>query len=212
MASVPGQVEAWSCAEPSSTSLASTNCFASSRLVALPSNMSAPITVVCRVRGISSQGVGGPGCRTTLSVMPGIASRAVATAISPGSADRGVQPPPGSRARSPTCRGAASTQRSNPLDGQALRGPRRLRAPGSSTVTRSGVATAARRRRRPRSHQLSRSTIIAIPWPPATHIVSRPIVASSVSSPLSSVVMIRAPVMPNGCPRAIAPPWGLSLS
>ena len=44
--------------------------------------------------------------------------------------------------------------------------------------------------------QLRRSTIIAMPWPPPTHIVSRPIVPSSVSRSFRSVHMIRAPVMP----------------
>ena len=58
----------------------------------------------------------------------------------------------------------------------------------------------------------SRSTIIAWPCPPATHMVSRPTVLSSVSRPLSSVVMIRAPVMPKGWPRAIAPPCGFIFS
>ena len=42
----------------------------------------------------------------------------------------------------------------------------------------------------------TRSTIIAMPCPPPTHIVSRPIVPSSASRSLSSVHMIRAPVMP----------------
>src|SRR3954451_9335649 len=62
------------------------------------------------------------------------------------------------------------------------------------------------------ARQFNRSTIIAIPIPPATHMVSSPYVSSRASSPFSSVVMIRAPVIPNGCPRAIAPPNGLSLS
>ena len=62
------------------------------------------------------------------------------------------------------------------------------------------------------SEQFRRSTTIAWPIPPATHIVSRPIVPSSASRLLSSVVMIRAPVMPNGWPSAIAPPNGLSFS
>ena len=47
-----------------------------------------------------------------------------------------------------------------------------------------------------RRSQLSRSTSMAMPWPPPTHIVSRPIVRSSVSRSFSSVAMIRAPVMP----------------
>ncbi len=41
-----------------------------------------------------------------------------------------------------------------------------------------------------------RSTSIAIPWPPPTHIVSSPIVPSRVSRSFSSVHMIRAPVIP----------------
>ena len=47
-----------------------------------------------------------------------------------------------------------------------------------------------------RGAQFRRSTSIAIPWPPPTHIVSSPIVPSSVSRSFSSVHMIRAPVMP----------------
>src|SRR5690349_14400208 len=43
-------------------------------------------------------------------------------------------------------------------------------------------------------------------------MVSRPTCLSSVSSTFSSVPMIRAPVIPKGWPRAIAPPWVLSLS
>jgi hypothetical protein len=45
---------------------------------------------------------------------------------------------------------------------------------------------------------LRRSTSIAMPMPPATHIDSMPYVPSSVSWSLRSVVMIRAPVIPNG--------------
>ena len=44
-----------------------------------------------------------------------------------------------------------------------------------------------------------------MPWPPPTHIVSRPIVLSCARRPLISVVVIRAPVMPNGWPSAMAP-------
>ena len=40
--------------------------------------------------------------------------------------------------------------------------------------------------------------IVALAMPPPSHIVSRPIVPSSASRLLSSVVMIRAPVIPNG--------------
>ena len=51
-----------------------------------------------------------------------------------------------------------------------------------------------------------------MPWPPPTHIVSRPNSLSRLCSPLSSVVVIRAPVEPNGWPNAIAPPCTLSRS
>ncbi len=44
----------------------------------------------------------------------------------------------------------------------------------------------------------SRSTIMAMPWPPPTHIDSRPMVLPLSSRPFSSVVMIRAPVIPKG--------------
>ena len=54
--------------------------------------------------------------------------------------------------------------------------------------------------------------IMAMPWPPPTHIVSRPKVLSASWRPLISVVMMRAPVMPNGWPRAMAPPLTFSLS
>src|ERR1700694_439543 len=54
--------------------------------------------------------------------------------------------------------------------------------------------------------------IIAIPWPPPTHIVSNPMVLLSVARPFKSVHRMRAPVIPNGWPSAIAPPCGLSLS
>jgi hypothetical protein len=54
--------------------------------------------------------------------------------------------------------------------------------------------------------------IMAMPWPPPTHMVSRPKVLSSFLRPLISVFMMRAPVMPNGWPMAMAPPFTLSLS
>ena len=49
-----------------------------------------------------------------------------------------------------------------------------------------------------RSVQLRRSTIMAMPWPPPTHIDSIPNVLSSVCRLWMSVVMMRAPVMPKG--------------
>src|SRR5207245_1902006 len=51
-----------------------------------------------------------------------------------------------------------------------------------------------------------------MPWPPPTHIVSRPKVLSRSRRPLSRVHRMRAPVMPNGWPSAIAPPCGFSFS
>src|SRR6266516_2352756 len=60
--------------------------------------------------------------------------------------------------------------------------------------------------------QDSRSTIIAIPWPPPTHIVSRPNVLSWNCRLFRSVLMILAPAMPKGWPTAIAPPLTFSLS
>ena len=50
----------------------------------------------------------------------------------------------------------------------------------------------------PSANQLSRSMTIAMPWPPPTHMVSRPNVLSWVCRLFSSVVAMRAPVMPNG--------------
>src|SRR4051794_28985981 len=62
------------------------------------------------------------------------------------------------------------------------------------------------------ARQLSRSSTIAMPGPPPTHIVSRLTVLSWYCSELTSVVVMRAPVTPNGGPTAIAPPLTLSLS
>src|ERR1035437_5849756 len=51
-----------------------------------------------------------------------------------------------------------------------------------------------------------------MPMPPPTHMVSRPMVLSSVRRSLSRVQRMRAPVMPKGWPSAIAPPCGLRRS
>src|SRR5690606_29761479 len=51
--------------------------------------------------------------------------------------------------------------------------------------------------REPRAHA-SRSSTIAMPWPPPTHIVSSPYRLSWNCSEWISVVVIRAPVIPNG--------------
>lgn len=53
---------------------------------------------------------------------------------------------------------------------------------------------------------------MAMPCPPPTHMVSTPHCASRVRNPLTKVVMMRAPVAPNGWPSAMAPPCTLSLS
>ena len=58
----------------------------------------------------------------------------------------------------------------------------------------------------------SRSTTMAMPCPPPTHMVSSPNCLSFVRSAFSSVVVIRAPVMPKGWPSAIAPPCTFNLS
>ena len=79
--------------------------------------------------------------------------------------------------------------------------------PASRASSEQSITHGACRRAQPR-----RSRMIAMPCPPPTHMVSSPIVVSVVCRPLSRVVMIRAPVMPNGCPSAIAPPCTLSLS
>ena len=42
--------------------------------------------------------------------------------------------------------------------------------------------------------------IIAMPWPPPTHMVASPSVSSRWARPLIRVQVIRAPVMPNGWP------------
>src|SRR5215210_4977311 len=57
------------------------------------------------------------------------------------------------------------------------------------------------------------STTIAIPCPTPMHIVARPICTSEWRCiSCTSVVSMRAPEHPKGCPRAIAPPFGFSLS
>ena len=84
--------------------------------------------------------------------------------------------------------------------GPGGRGPRAHPGP-RRRARRRGVALDGRREERPelpgsrlRSAQLRRSTIMAMPWPPPTHMDSRPMVLPVSSSALSSVVMMRAPV------------------
>src|SRR5919106_6983794 len=62
----------------------------------------------------------------------------------------------------------------------------------------------------PARPQFSRSTTVAMAMPPAAHMVSSPHWPSWATRSWISVVMMRAPVMPKGWPRAMAPPWGLS--
>src|SRR5205823_395914 len=61
------------------------------------------------------------------------------------------------------------------------------------------------------SHQ-TRSTIIDRPMPPEMQSVARPTFLSRLSSACRSVVVIRAPVQPIGCPSAIAPPWTFNFA
>src|SRR5699024_4792270 len=61
-------------------------------------------------------------------------------------------------------------------------------------------------------HQFILSMIRAMPWPPPTHSVARPKRPSRSRRPFRSVVVMRAPVEPQGWPSAIAPPWTLSVS
>lgn len=49
-----------------------------------------------------------------------------------------------------------------------------------------------------RRAQLRRSSTIAMPWPPPTHIVINPVCLSWVCNELIKVFCRRAPVIPNG--------------
>ena len=71
---------------------------------------------------------------------------------------------------------------------------RRRRTGSGSGKRRETTATRARSR----ENYESRSNTIAIPWPPPTHMVSRPNCLSWVWRLFSSVAVMRAPVMPNG--------------
>src|SRR5215213_6136609 len=56
------------------------------------------------------------------------------------------------------------------------------------------------------------STTIAMPCPTPMHIVARPYLTSGRRAiSCTSVVRIRAPEAPRGCPRATAPPLGFNL-
>ena len=56
----------------------------------------------------------------------------------------------------------------------------------------------------------SSSRMVALAWPPPSHMVCRPYLAPVARMWCTSVVMIRAPLPPRGWPRAIAPPFGFS--
>src|SRR5450759_4124877 len=64
---------------------------------------------------------------------------------------------------------------------------------------------------RSRAHRVL-STTIAKPIPPAAHTVISPNCPSRRRNSCRSVVVIRAPVAPNGCPMAIEPPMTLSFA
>src|SRR5699024_4182497 len=113
----------------------------------------------------------------------------------------------------------AGTQRRGALGTAVRRGLTRrlsgLRGPvGPSGVGRGGIG----RGREPfvhgvsAGHQETLSMMRARPWPPPTHRVARPNWPSRSRRPLIKVVVMRAPVEPQGWPSAIAPPWTLSLS
>ena len=51
-----------------------------------------------------------------------------------------------------------------------------------------------------------------MPWPPPTHMVSSPNCLSWNTIELIRVLVIRAPVMPNGWPSAMAPPLAVEVS
>ena len=63
----------------------------------------------------------------------------------------------------------------------------------------------------PGAGQRSRSMSMAIPWPPPTHIDSRPIDLSSLCSPLMSVAMMRAPGHAEGMPEGDRPSVDVEL-
>ena len=55
------------------------------------------------------------------------------------------------------------------------------------------------------------SRTVAIPWPPPMHCVARAYLLPSRCMIWAALPVIRAPVAPSGCPRAIAPPSILTL-
>ena len=117
-----------------------------------------------------------------------------------GRAEAGAQPRrrPTARARRPprrTRRPPAASPSARRRRRPARRRSSSESANGSPSSSPQSAAT-SRATARERLAQRSRSTSIAIPWPPPTHIVSSPIVRSIASRSLRSVHMIRAPVIP----------------
>ena len=52
---------------------------------------------------------------------------------------------------------------------------------------------------------------MAAPWPTPTHMVAKPYLVWVLCIWWSKVAEIRAPEQPNGCPKAIAPPFTLTM-
>ena len=123
-----------------------------------------------------------PGSMSTISVR---AATATTTATAAGTSPR-------SRAAT-----SATPSRRSTTTATSSCTPKRSRGssrPGPPHGQLGGRASGSARR----PAQLRRSTTMAMPWPPPTHIVSRPYVPPVVCRPWISVVMMRAPVMPKG--------------
>src|SRR3954447_22493734 len=58
----------------------------------------------------------------------------------------------------------------------------------------------------------ARPSSSAIPWPPPMHSVTRPTSCPPRSISSRHLAVMTAPVAPIGCPRATAPPFGLTLA
>src|SRR5690606_3187985 len=96
---------------------------------------------------------------------------------------------------------------------------------GSSGRSRGGVAGAVSCHGRPLPKtaramlgtggwliQLTRSSRAAMPWRTSTHMVARGYRPSRRCIARAADSALRAPLIPSGCPRAIAPPYGLTCS
>src|SRR5699024_12242018 len=58
----------------------------------------------------------------------------------------------------------------------------------------------------------SSSMMVALAWPPPSHIVCSPYLTPCARMWAIMSDMIRAPEPPRGCPSAIAPPLGVSVA